>query len=64
MFKLESQMLPGNGRFERTGIAGTRGKRGYKYCFQLPQSKCRTHQRDDQHHDKDIVNYQDLQTSV
>ena len=53
VFRLESQMLPGNGKFERTGI-GSEGKRGYKYCFQLPQSKCRTHQRDNQHYDKGL----------
>ena len=53
VFRLESQMLPGNGKFERTGI-GSERERGYKYCFQLPQSKCRTHQRDNQHYDKGL----------
>lgn len=37
VFRLESQMLPGNGKFERTGIGSDpRCKRSNKYSIQFP----------------------------
>ena len=42
VFRLESQMLPGNGKFERTGL-GSGGKRGNQHGLQLSQSQCWSH---------------------
>lgn len=55
VFRLESQMLPGNGKFERTGLGSDREVEGsHEHRFQFPQSQRRTHQRDDQHHDEGL----------
>ena len=45
VFRLESQMLPGNGKFERTGIGSDRdAKKIHKYSFQLLESKWKPYQ--------------------
>ena len=55
VFRLESQMLPGNGKFERTGLGSEREAReATNYRLQLPESQCRAHQRSNQHHDKGL----------
>ena len=45
VFRLESQMLPGNGKFKRTGIGSDRdAKKIHKYSFQLLESKWKPYQ--------------------
>ncbi len=47
VFRLESQMLPGNGKFERTGLNSDGKCKGGKYRIQLSESKRQPHQRRD-----------------
>ena len=48
LFRLESQMLPGNGKFERTGLGADRDAKD-KYRVQFPESKQQQNQRLNQH---------------
>ncbi len=53
VFRLESQMLPGNGKFERTGLGSDREvKEATNTAFNFLKANAGAYQRDNQYHNK------------
>ncbi len=63
VFRLESQMLPGNGKIERTGLGSdSKCKEAVNTAFNFLKANGNRYQRLISTTDKDyIINYQDLQ---